>query len=102
MKRLALMSALVFALSPIGVASAQNAAAIVSSVTSDATTRAVTEAVQGATQDAEVRRERRGDEVPRCEGAGQEGRRCREATHALISAFYLPFEGGGARGAAGP
>lgn len=52
MKRLALMSALVFALSPIGVASAQSAAAVVSSATSDATTRAVTEAVQGATQDA--------------------------------------------------
>ena len=52
MKRFALLSALVLALSPFGVANAQNAAAIVSSVTSDATSRVITEAVQGATQDA--------------------------------------------------
>ena len=52
MKRIALMSALVFALSPFGVANAQSAAAVVTSATSDATTRAVTEAVQGVTQDA--------------------------------------------------
>ncbi|MDD9906593.1 MAG: hypothetical protein OXT06_23730 [Rhodospirillaceae bacterium] len=52
MKRIAVISALAFALSPISAVYAQSAASVVTNATSDATTRAVTEAVQGATQDA--------------------------------------------------
>ena len=51
-KLIVLMSALVLAMSPFGVANAQNAKAVVSGATSDATSRIVSEAVSGATQDA--------------------------------------------------
>ena len=52
MKRIALIAALVLALSPLGPAYAQIAASIVTNVTSDATIRASAEAVHSATQNA--------------------------------------------------
>lgn len=52
MKRIALTSALLLALSPMGAAYAQIAASIVTNATSDATLRTVTEAVRSATQNA--------------------------------------------------
>ena len=51
-KRIALIAALVLALSPLGAAYAQIAASIVTNVTSDATIRASAEAVHSATQSA--------------------------------------------------
>jgi len=52
MKRIAVISALVFALSPLGAAYAQIATSIVTNVTSDTAIRASTEAVRSATQNA--------------------------------------------------
>lgn len=52
MKRIALISALLFAVAPFASANAQNAASVVTRATSDATARAVSEATSGATQDA--------------------------------------------------
>ena len=51
-KRIALIAALVLALSPLGPAYAQIAASIVTNVTFDATMRASAEAVHSATQNA--------------------------------------------------
>ena len=51
-KRIALIAALVLALSPLGPAYAQIAASIVTNVTFDATMRASAEAVHSATQKA--------------------------------------------------
>lgn len=51
-KRIALIAALVLALSPLGAAYAQIAASIVTNVTFDATMRASAEVVHSATQNA--------------------------------------------------